>query len=338
MKKTYILFAMFVAAATVVFAQEPPARTLFIEGRAAEPGHHAFFLNNFNVEAAVLGFHVTPTSALAAHTLRFDVQPNADPLQPHIIMMSLIDNETNFELLSWGWPFAGTDEVMLFNQFLVYFTTAIIPAPYLVRVAVPFFDDNWQRQRFYLRMGVSSQTSFYRVLSYGLVGGRGIYAGDFARPSAVTSVGNMVFPHPGTTVGLQWLFIPNLSFEFNSHFTLGDPTSYQFVNIALGAQLAGVIRTNNFMFQPYAAARLPLLVSDDYYHTFPSFLLGGGLQISTRAGRTGGFFVDVNFMTPLQNVQRRNRNVLTPNPATIHYSHFVLGLGVGYKFGFSQRD
>jgi hypothetical protein len=128
-----------------------------------------------------------------------------------------------------------------------------------------------------------------------------------------------------------------MSFEANMHASLGDPVSYEFLNLAAGARLSVIARTQRFMLQPYAAVRMPFRISPEYYAPHFHVMLGGGLQVSVRGSRTGGFFFDAGIMATLNGVEMHNPRVLTPNPSRIRYNHFVVEFSLGYKFGFFER-
>ena len=119
---------------------------------------------------------------------------------------------------------------------------------------------------------------------------------------------------------------------------MGDTRNDTFINLLAGAELKFPIKYfENFMIEPYAAFALPLMVSD-IFHDFPPFALGGGLQFGTKGGKNGALFVDIKYMLCLTDAVMFNPyGELFPKPSVIHYQRFVIGLGVGYKFGFIDR-
>jgi hypothetical protein len=56
-------------------------------------------------------------------------------------------------------------------------------------------------------------------------------------------------------------------------------------------------------------------------------------------GRSGSFFIDINYMHSFGDALLFNPYAdLYPDPPVIHYQHFVIGVGIGYKFGFFDRN
>jgi hypothetical protein len=70
---------------------------------------------------------------------------------------------------------------------------------------------------------------------------------------------------------------------------------------------------------------------------FPKMGLGGGCQFGVKGGNMGAFFVDVNYIHFLGDVVMKNENKFFPEPTSITYRRFSVGLGIGYKVGFFDR-
>jgi len=108
--------------------------------------------------------------------------------------------------------------------------------------------------------------------------------------------------------------------------------------MAASAHLMFPMKLKNVVLGPYGAFLYPLNVSDAFSE-FPMFFFGGGLQIGIKGGKSGMLFLDVNYMTSMEDVYMFNPYgpLLAPNPLEIHYKRFSIGLGLGYKFGFGDR-
>jgi hypothetical protein len=91
------------------------------------------------------------------------------------------------------------------------------------------------------------------------------------------------------------------------------------------------------VIEPYAALSLPLY-APKVFKEFPDLGIGGGAQVSIRGGNLGAFFLDVNYMYYLGDALLENQSDNFPNPDVIHYQRSVIGIGIGYKFGFFDRN
>jgi len=73
------------------------------------------------------------------------------------------------------------------------------------------------------------------------------------------------------------------------------------------------------------------------FDSLPLLGVGGGVQIGAKGGKSGSVFIDVNYMYYLGDTKIHNPYTDYPNPSIINYRRSVIGLGVGYKFGFINR-
>jgi hypothetical protein len=342
MKK--IFFLIFFTLAAYSFAFEFPNRTIFIEGTAEQPAHRTFFMQNFIMEAHAKNLNVTENRRQAGYIVRFDVQSYRDVFNPsfnYLIRMSLINNETSAEMVSFGWPFVDLEDMYEFNQFLFYNTVVFIPGideDELVNWALTTAVDNrWQNQFVYIRGSLDYPISFFALQPTGLIAGQAAYIGTFEDPGNLQHMGHLIMPQPGLTIGGEVQFLDFLSAELNFQARMGDPKTYLFFNMAAGVQLKYNFKIRHFMFQPYAAYARTFNISPEFTE-FASNAVGGGLQVSIRGGQTQSFFIDVNYMLSLGDIFRRNPfGELAPLPEQIHYKRFAFGIGVGYKFGLIDR-
>jgi hypothetical protein len=91
------------------------------------------------------------------------------------------------------------------------------------------------------------------------------------------------------------------------------------------------------MIEPYAAVSFPVNTSSKC-KKFPMLGVGGGCQVGVRGREMGAFFVDVNYIYFLGDVKMSNQSHEFPEPGEITYKRFVVGLGIGYKVGFLNRN
>jgi len=90
------------------------------------------------------------------------------------------------------------------------------------------------------------------------------------------------------------------------------------------------------MLEPYLAGSASINMAE-HSVLFPRFAAGGGAQLGVRGGDMGAFFIDVNFLYSIGEAQTTNPDKQTPKPEVLHWNHFVIGLGLGYKVGFFNR-
>jgi len=343
MKKT-LFFAFFFIITASVFANNFPTKIIYIEGTAERQDHRAFFMSNFELEATALGFTVSKNRAETEFTFMFNVQSHSDEYDPsikYILRISLIENETGTEMVSFGWAFAELEDMYAHNQFLFHTATVHIPGiseEEWADLAQPRAEDKrWKNKWLYLRASADYPITFYSLQPTGLIGGQGAYTGTFEIPSTVQHMDHKIMPQPGLTVGAELQFLDFMSLEINFQTYLGDPKTYKFFNMALAAQLKYNLIIQNFMLQPYGAFKYHLNTSSVFVE-LPSFVFGGGIQAGIKAGSQGIIFIDVNFMLSLSDVYMHNPfGDLAPLPEKIHYKMYVLGIGAGYKFGLVDK-
>jgi hypothetical protein len=64
---------------------------------------------------------------------------------------------------------------------------------------------------------------------------------------------------------------------------------------------------------------------------------GGGMQVGIKGGSKGIIFIDINYMYFGDAVILNPDKELYPEPPVIYYKRSVIGLGIGYKFGYFNR-
>ena len=342
--KKISFYIFFLVLAYSSYAIDLPNRSLYIEGTAEEPEHSAFFLTSFSMEAIAMDFIVTDNKDEAGYTLNFHVQSYTDEYDPslnYIILISLINNETDTEIVSFGWPYAELEEMYEHTQFV--FNNAVIFIPGISEddlenlIQAATVDNRWKNKWLYLRVSLDYPITFYQLQPTGLISGQGAYMGPYDSPTSVQHLDHKVIPQPGFTLGFEWQFINILSLELNFQGNLGDPETYYYFNAMAGAQLKYNFKTRYFLLQPYGAFIFPFNISPEF-SKFPPLSLGAGIQAGIKGGKSGVVFIDLNCMfTPGDVYMHNPYGDLAPSPSEIHYRRFVFGLGIGYKFGFIDR-
>jgi hypothetical protein len=353
--KRALFFVIFLSFTISLFAVDLLNRSIFLEAAGGSSAQRAFFNDNFRMEATALGFTIVDRRDQAGFIFSFDVQSHTDDFDPsirHIILVSLIHNESGMEMVSFGWPFAELDDMYDHNQFVFYRAAVLIPSlsdeelAELAELAMSaaVIDNRWRDKWIYLRASLDFPITFFVLQQTDdLLGGAAVYAPD--NPDVLfQKLDHIIRPMPGATIGLEVQFLSFLSLEVN--FQIGiDTTDNMHLNaenmflfhMAAGAELKVPLKFGNFMISPYATFIYPLNVSPAY-NDFPDFYIGGGIQFNVRGGRSGAFFVDLKYLMALEDTVVNNPWIpVFPEPPTISYNRFVIGIGIGYKFGIFDR-
>ena len=127
-----------------------------------------------------------------------------------------------------------------------------------------------------------------------------------------------------------------MSTEVNFNLSFNDPMSNAFIPAIQIEQKFPIKPSKHFMLEPYGAVSFPMDTSSNAVN-FPKMGLGGGFQFGVKGGNMGAFFVDINYIYYLGNVTVKNTDTHYSEPKNIDYNRFVLGLGIGYKFGIFNR-
>jgi hypothetical protein len=216
------------------------------------------------------------------------------------------------------------------NLHLIYQAMANVP---LTKVTGEVNDDRWRNKWLYVRASFD-----YPITFYASPNPASIYKDPV--PNAGTpdysKLDHKVLPFPGLTAGLEFQFLNWMSVEADFQINFGDPFSNTFIP-AIAVELKFPLKpAKHFMIEPYGIATFPTSTTTDTLE-FPRLGVGGGVQFGVRGGSMGAFFVDVNYVHYLGNVVTRNTDRDKPNPASISWTRFSVGLGIGYKIGFFDR-
>ena len=360
MKKAVFL-PVFLTLIVSSFAVELPNRKLYIEGTAAVPAHRTFFMDNFRMEAGALGFEVVSNKADAGYTFRFNAINHTDEFDPsikYIVLITLILNDGDRELVNFGWPYAEINDMYEYNQYVFFRAAVLIPGISEDDLAgLVTDDDSWRNKWIYFRVSFDYPLTFYVLKNDGLWGGYAVYNGeldDENRPVdpenfRFSPLDHKILSKMGAIAGVEFQFLPFMSLEVNFQVSLGDTENQYFLNMSAGAELKFPLKfIRNLVIEPYGAFVYPLNVSE-VFNNYPSFIVGGGVQVGIKMGKSGMLVIDgrymfLNFDSKFgfndNDVQLKNPyrpNGLYPEPEFIHYNRMVLGFSVGYKFGILNR-
>ncbi|MDR0503663.1 MAG: hypothetical protein LBH16_10135 [Treponema sp.] len=338
-------------------APSRPSRSIFFDGSASKDEHLEFFLVNFKMEAEVLGYNVAREKSDAGYIFKFKVEPNmirqndgtlhpapADDSQ-FVILISLIRNTDDFEILYFNFYFTELLEVYEYTQMLFLKAAVLIPPgdPVIEKQPVIVLQDrapdtSWRDKLFYIRLSFDYSLAFYILQGDGLIGGQGVYYGDFDDPYRVSPLEHKILPMPGFTAGVEGQFFNFFSMELNAQFSFGDTRDNTFLNAALGTDFKFPLKFfKNFVIAPYAGLAVSVTFSD-VFDSFPIFAAGGGIQFGVKSGKNGSIFTDIRYLYSIGNAGMVNPyGELFPMPEVINYRRHVLGFSLGYKYGFITR-
>ncbi|MCL2184548.1 MAG: hypothetical protein FWB86_01665 [Treponema sp.] len=334
-------------------AENLPNRRIFIEGRGVNSRQQEYFYINFRKEAASTGYPVVNNKNEAAYVFRFNItnNPNRD-IDPNLYVMkiSLLNNISNIEIISFDFFFSTLEEMDQHNRFIFFNAVSGVIPPLaekdlvvvqeiIEEVIIQEIDTSWRDKWIYLRTGFDYPITFYALLPTGLTAEAGVYIGPSAiEPEDFQILDHKILAMPGISIGVEAQLLNFLSLGVNLQLSLGDTRDNYFVNVALGAELKFPLKFfKNFMIEPYGSFVLPITVSE-IFSKFPKFALGGGVQISTRGGSLGAFFLDVKYLHSIGETAMYNPfGDVFPEPPEIHYNRFALIFSIGYKFGFLDK-
>jgi hypothetical protein len=199
----------------------------------------------------------------------------------------------------------------------------------------------WRSQWLYLRASINYPVTFYSVKPDGLYDGNAIYRGPNKDnpdmdPYPPMTIVDKFTALPEVTLGLEFQFLPWLSFETNLQTTMGYPVKTTSLTMAAGAELKFPFKISNFALEPYGAFLYPFIFPSAFKEP-PGYAIGGGIQAGAKAGSKGVIFFDLKYMYYMNDAVLKNQNKILPKPEEIHYRHFTVVLGFGYKHGFVDR-
>ncbi|MDR3192706.1 MAG: hypothetical protein LBT87_06535 [Treponema sp.] len=331
-----------------------PALTLFSQSRnditvyippvlGGLPEQQIFFAENFKMELIGANYAVVDDQVDADYVLALTITQEAEFYEDesgappeetgeivNVLTISLQNNDDGRELLQFSWAFDSLEEMYEWNLHLIYQAMANVP---LTKLTVVPDTDHWRNKWLYVRASFD-----YPITFYAYPDPTAITADPVAGQKAAYSVlDHKVLPFPGVTLGVEFQFLNWMSVEGDFKVNFGDPLSTAFIP-AIDFQLKFPLKpSKHFMIEPYGIASFPTTTATNTVE-FPRLGLGGGVQFGVKGGSMGAFFVDVNYIHSLGMVVTRNTDSDKPNPNTISWNRFSVGLGIGYKIGFFNRN
>jgi hypothetical protein len=347
MKKHTIFGLVLLATAVTVFAQTRDDIKIYIAPVVAQdPAQARYFQENFAIETVGAGYVLAENANQADYTLNLEVKPHMiqydDGTQErateedmlYLLEIHLLRNQDRKEIVSFDYAFNTLEEMYEYNLYLLYQTMANVPLTKLGGAAE--VTDHWRNKWLYIRASFDYPITFYQLMEPYEIWG------DHPNPSSPGEVqkaglDHKISPFPAATFGFEFQYLNWMSTEFNFNLSFSDPMSNSFIPAIQIEQKFPIKPSMHFMIEPYAAVAFPVNTSSKSKH-FPMLGVGGGCQVGVRGGEMGAFFVDANFIYFLGDVVMLNESQDFPHPEFITYKRFVVGLGIGYKVGFLNRN
>ena len=359
-KKLWFIISLLVLTG-VLYSQNPelPNRNIFLGGTAEEPGHHAFFVQNFRMEAAALGYTIVDNIIEAGYMFRFDVRPNMVTYDDgfserasrdeglFVIMITLTRSSDGFELVSFGYTFSELDEMLNYIQYLFFRAvvnisqedTYIPPANnYQSGRTQEEVNNQWPDRMLYLRASVDVPINIYLLrMSSDLHDKVAVYTGDIEKPDRFIPLDHKFTMVPGLTLGLDVQIFDWLSFEPLFQVGFGNPIDNSSITFSAGALLKYQFRNfRDLVLAPYGSFMYtlnPPLV----FAVFPRMSAGLGVQATFRLINKQALFFDIGYHLPLGDLRMVNRfreDEPLFEPESIPYRPHSIRIAFGYKYGF----
>jgi hypothetical protein len=333
-KKTLCVLVLIFCTFSAVYAANSKNIMLIIQG-TGQPAFVQGFKEALIIEAKAAGYDITETPSMAKYAIRFSVEFDQSA-QRSKFTVSLVRIVDQYVIVSMEYMFADEEEMLLYSQLVFFMLMANLPDNE-VAASAPL-DDGWRNKWVYLTPSFNYSIMFFKLqetgtASYGMTNPQGHYA----------PLDNKVADMAGIGIGLELQFLDFMSIEPGALISSEQVVSgHAMWNIALSGKLKVPLKfIGNVVLEPYGALafimRLPQQDAVEPFASYQQLAFGGGLQIGMRAGKSNALFFDVNYMYHGKTVLKNPYKALYPTPDKIPYEQFIIGLGVGYKFGFGDR-
>jgi hypothetical protein len=249
----------------------------------------------------------------------------------NVLTVSLLATEDAREILQFSWAFETLEEMYEWNLHLIYQAMANVP---LTKLTGAVDTNHWRNKWLYLRASFDYPITFYAVNA----ANTSIYVTNPSRTEDYARLDHQVRPFPGLTLGIEFQFLNWMSVEGDFKINFGEPLATTFIPSIDLALKFPIKPTRHFMIEPYGIVSFPATTAANTFQ-FPSIGLGGGAQLGVKGGEMGAFFVDINYIHYIGDVVTSNNfDPSRPEPARLRWTRFSLGIGVGFKVGFFNRN
>ena len=298
----------------------------------------SYFLDNFTMETTAAGYTVVDSPTDSDYILHLQIKPNlilyddgsmelAPPDEPqNILELKLVETEGNTDIIQFEFPFTDLMQMDEYNLYLLYQAMANVP---LTKLTANEEDDWWRHKWLYLRFSFDFNVPVF-------LPDKDWYVMDYNDGiKHNVQIFHLVPFAPGITFGMELDFLDFLAAELDLSLLLGnvEGASYNYDPVAtIDVSLKYPIRlAKHYMLEPYAGVTFPLALLGG---NLPRFGIQGGLQVATKAGDNGGFFVNVRGEYDFGHATTK----IQSTGDIINWTRFVIGISAGYKLGFFNRE
>ncbi|MDR0670050.1 MAG: hypothetical protein LBF95_08205 [Treponema sp.] len=343
--KKYLPGVMFLCSVMALCAQSRDDVTVYVAPVIGGiPEQQMFFAENFKMELMGANYAVVENQADSDYTMNLSITQDVEASYEdeygqmtaeqiiNVLTVSLMSTEEARELLQFSWAFETLEEMYEWNLHLIYQAMANVP---FTKVTGVVDTNHWRNKWVYLRGSFDYPITFYAVNTEK---NKSIFAQDNGQATDHARLAHEIRPFPGVTLGLEFQFLNWMSVEGNFQVSFGDPFGATFIP-AIQVELKFPLKpSRHFMIEPYGVVSFPS-TTESTTRQFPTYGLGGGMQLGVKGGEMGAFFVDVNYIHFMGDVVTANNyDSSRPYPQNLYWHRFSVGLGVGYKIGFVNRN
>ena len=319
---------------SVVYAANSKNITLIIQG-TGQPAFVQGFKEALIIEAKAAGYDITDIPSMAKYNIKFSVEYD-DNAQRSKFVVSLIKMADSSVIVSMEYLFADEEEMLLYSQLVFFMLMANLPDNEVPSSAP--IDDSWRNKWVYISPYFDYSLMFLALKPDGLYEGVSAFNDS---EDLFNVLDNKVTTMPGIGVGLELQFLNFMSIEPGILISREEVLlNYVMYNILLSAKVKFPIKLiGNVVFEPYGIVAYPMRFPEDLevFALYPKYVYGGGLQLGIKSGKNDALFFDIRYIYYGVTGLKNPYGEYTPNPKVIYYDHSVLGLSVGYKFGFGDR-
>jgi len=334
-KKTLCVLVLIFCTFSAVYAANSKNIMLIIQG-TGQPAFVQGFKEALIIEAKAAGYDITETPSMAKYAIRFSVEFD-QAAQRSKFTVSLVKVVDQYVIVSMEYMFADEEEMLLYSQLVFFMLMANLPDNEVAGSAP--LDDGWRNKWLYLNPYFDYSIMLLALNPAGLHKGA-----TFNDPKTLFNhLDNKVVTMPGIGVGLELQFLDFMSIEPGALISSEEAQKeHAMWNIAISGKLKFPLKfIGNAVLEPYGAfvysMRFPQKDTVEPFALYPQYAFGGGVQVALKAGKSGGIFFDVSYIYYGDTGLKNPYGDYTPNPKIIHYEQAILGIGVGYKFGFIDR-
>jgi hypothetical protein len=363
MKKILILMPFFITSVLAYSQQSREDVKIYIPmpmgGNAAQ---QVYFYENIKMEAFGAGYSVTDSAIDSDYILNLYIRPNmvmyldgseelAPPDEPqYFLELNLVKTETGDDLVRFSFSFTELEEMDNYNLYLFYQAIANVPFTKVtditeitdivdVDVEVEVDDDLWRNKWLYFRFSLDYNIPIFNPGFNKYWEKRSKEGND---PPYALPIDHQIPLRPGFSLGVELHFLNWMSAELGLNLLIGNVVGISYNNALVGTfdlSLKFPLKPlKHYMIEPFLGIAFPLALMGT---NLPIFGLQGGIQVATKAGNMGGFFISlrgeydfgkVNTNPPAGALYENG----TPLP-NIPWTRFVIGFSAGYKLGIVNR-